>query len=366
MATSDAKLDKALDYAQTRVVQLNVSVRCYEGRHKLPAEIASVAVRGEVVDDDKVKKVERAKHLDRATAHLLPESVLDEFNALVSRKTALLSRMTQPLRFSAIDDAEDATNDDELVRKRKGHKTLNLRLMPLAAADDVFKELLAIRAAMATFAERLRDRWDTDVLDYNRNFWVNGEGVSESAYRAHILSKLPTKADVVNRYGLIWGVFRITAGDVTETGSAEIRAVAKQAKEASERMLRDGMRAMIAEPQQALADALVKLQKQLLEGQVIKPGTFTNVSNAVALMRSFGEFAEPRTMAEVDQLAAQIDRVIKAGAERPGFIPFRDAIAPMTASLNAIVSSAITACKTIDPVAGFAGRRLPVHRGRAA
>jgi hypothetical protein len=255
---------------------IEITRHCWQGEHVLdPKAKAKVEVKGQEVAADRTGK---------PPALLVPKAMRGILTPGYARVDNVLARYTT--RFA-------------------GAKAL-----AASSKDKFFAELKEARAYLADCVAEFVDRYQVEVVDYNRAYWFDKLGAD---YDSVIGKLLPDASGVAGKFGYsIRNIRRLEAP--SEEYKALIRADKELLAEVRKNKRADyeaAMEELVSGPRDALSGALDTLAAQLKDGKIIQPASFNAVLNAIALNRSFaGTITDSNLLATSTALKQAIDAAL--------------------------------------------------------
>ena len=298
---------------------LSVQRRMYEGLHAL--SIGATVVKGAEVAEE---------HTVSAKARLLPTTWTNKFTKAFGRANEVIQRSTLPLRLSE--------STEEAGKQSSG--SLQMRVLPRRSAETVFESLRRTKNEVQDIARQLQDSYD-DLMAWNRREWF--ERLGEHDYQRLIVAKLPTRADIVHKFGLSWGIWRIRPDEVSRAQAAELQSALADAQATARQQMDSALGQLIEEPRQRLVQALAELRERLRSGQRLSAATFNGLRDAVALIRSFSDVVDPRLLSAVGDLSRGIDNATRAA--NSSLTTQTEAILAQRTALLSVTDSVTSACR---------------------
>ena len=331
------------DRLSQHVFQLRVTRRLYPGRHVIPGIGAQFG--GQALD---------ATRTSGATVALIPKRWLDRFNLAMRPVMSVLDRNTIPMQMREFEDEEDESG-------AVGQSLLSLRLMPVSARATIFRELTEIQRAVQAVVYELQQAWDSEIINYNREYWEPLLGVHEC--KRLVLDKLPKVQHLPRRYNVVWGIFSVTSANIEQLRNDEFYGLLEEAQRNARMQIDAAMEAVLTEPRRRVVEALSTLQARLgAEGSRLTDKSFNDTLAAMDLLRSFGDMTEDQLGQQLAIARSAVEEMIRAGENRATGESWAQAIAGHHSTFNAAADALIAQCNdavAIDRVYQEFG-----HRGR--
>lgn len=203
-------------------------------------------------------------------------------------------------RFQAIDSA---------VRKLvDSHHAVpfpipGVRFIPLTKAESLFTRLGEYRQAMDRLADEFTSPENYRALQDGLRASIGNDEAWEL-----VKGLLPSRERLRRKCGVTWVVVPLGRGDVEEAPLADPVGYAREAREATRRMIADSVCALLTEPRQELARSVQTLVTMLeKEGRrAVRSASLANVAAAFDKLRSYEFLADTELLAKIKDAEKQL------------------------------------------------------------
>jgi len=299
---------------------LSVRRSQYRGIHTLPN--LQITVDGQNVPKQAVSK---------GRVNLIPDKWHDKFQAEFGKVAKILDVYTAALRMTE-------QTEDEADPLQAGPSILNMRVLPVRASTDVFKELRQIQGAVNRLAAELYAAWEYDVVQYNKDIWEPLLG--EQDCKIKILGRLPEKKNITNRFRVSWGIFKIGEASIGSVTDSTMRAEIEAARASARTEINTAMASMLEEPRRLLAASLDNMVKKLTDAKFVKDATFNEVRDAIRRVEAFADIGDKELLQKAAKLRTEVEHVVETGrAGQDRGVGFSASIAPYAKQLATVANA---------------------------
>lgn len=300
----------------------------WQGHRQLPDHLTKTEIRG-------TEGV--AGRITATRSVLMPPQWQSQFNKVYSAASRVIERYTQPF-LSGISRVlplkEIQTGGDSM-----------------SVAELFFGGINGVKAELHNVVSDFQDHYDEDVIEWNRAYW---EPLLQADYKQEIYDRLPTKAELPNRFKISVSAWEMQAADFKHVPRGDIKSMLNECRKNAMADIQTGLADLIAGPREQLVVALQSLDKQLTKGQRLTPASFNEVRSAINMMRAFGEMADDDLLAQIDKLDDQVISTVQQGENRFKGQSFTDAMTPMKGALQKVMDATLEVATDAAKMAAIA------------
>lgn len=233
-----------------------------------------------------------------------------------------------------------ALNRHTIACDAAGTRLLSVRNAATFLADWTFAV-----AKFEAVADTVAFAYD-EIIAYNRDYWLPLLGYDEVEYQRHIGRLIPSKSQMRDRFSVTFHQTEPGSAESSEYEDAAVAEFFEAARLNAAEHQKELLDALIREPVARLAESLDALKARIADGKKLSPGTFSEVTDAIALCTACSDVIAPHVMASIRHIGLTISDVVdKAEEHKSSGGAYTTKIKQHSSTLVSAIDGAMAACQ---------------------